>query len=131
MQKVNYARLYTDESGESHFEDVEVTLAPFEFAPPAAPMNLAPFLPVEQSLLVGVPVGWSGETPHPSPTRQVFCMLRGEYEVTASNGTSRYFPVGSILLLEDVWGKGHSTRITSEGEGLIFAVTLSDAEIEA
>ena len=126
MQIVNYVRLYTDEQGESHFEDLEIELASVDFAPPAGPLNVAPFLPVERSQLVGFPVGWAGEAYHPAPSRQVFVVLQGEFYATASDGTSRFFPVGSILLLEDTWGKGHSTRVTSESEGLIFAVTLAD-----
>ena len=43
MQKVNYVRLYTDESGESHFEDFELELPPVDFAPPAGPLNILPF----------------------------------------------------------------------------------------
>ena len=128
MQKVNYVRIYTDESGESHFEDLELELVSVDFAPPAAPLNIAPFLPVEKSLLIGFPVGWSGEAFHPSPNRQVLCFLQGEFSVTASDGTSRSFPVGSILLHEDTWGKGHSSSITSDTEGLVFAVTLADIE---
>ena len=128
MQKVNYVRLYTDEQGESHFEDLELELAPVDFAPPAGPLNFAPFLPVEQSRFLGIPVGWAGEAYHSVPSRQVFCVLKGEFQGTASDGTSRNFPVGSILLLEDTRGKGHSTRNTAEVEWLIFVVTLADTE---
>ena len=127
MQKANYVRLYTDEQGESHFEDLELELAPVDFAPPAGPVNVAPFLPVEQSQLLGYPVGWAGEAYHPTPSRLVLCVLQGEGYITASDGTSRYFPVGSILLLEDTWGKGHLTRMTSEGEGLFIVATVAEA----
>lgn len=126
MQHAKYVRLYADESGESHFEDLEIALDPIDFAPPAAPLNIAQFLPVAQSLWIGAPVGWAGETPHPAPQRQIFCTVRGEYGVTASDGTVRRFPAGSVLLLEDTWGKGHSTRITSRDDALVFAVVLTD-----
>ncbi len=75
---------------------------------------------------VGAPVGWSGEAPHPTPQRQVFCVLQGEFEVKASDGAVRTFAPGSVLLLEDTWGNGHVTRILSGGDGLIFAVALAD-----
>jgi hypothetical protein len=127
MRHAKYVRLYADERGESHFEDLEVELEPVDFAPPAAPLNIAQFLPTAQSLWVGAPAGWAGETPHPAPQRQIFCTLQGEYEVTASDGGIRRFPTGSVLLLEDTWGKGHSTRITSNDGGLVFAVVLSDS----
>lgn len=127
MQHAKYVRLYADESGESHFEDLELALAPVDFAPPAPPLNVGQFLPTAQSLLLAAPADWGGETPHPSPQRQIFCTLQGEYEITASDGGIRHFSTGSLLLLEDTWGKGHSTRITSNEGVLIFAVVLSDS----
>lgn len=128
MQHAKYMRLYADDRGESHFEDLEIALAPVDFAPPAAPLNIAQFLPTAQSLWVGAPVGWGGEVPHPSPHRQIFCVIQGEFEVTASDGTVRRFPVGSVLLLEDTRGKGHSTRVLGNDDVLIFGVVLADSQ---
>ena len=126
MQSAQYIRLFSDANGGSHFEDLEIELAPVDFAPPAAPLNIAQFLPTAQSIWVGAPAGWRGDKPHPSPRRQIFCMLQGKYEVTASDGTVRYFPAGSVPLLEDTSGKGHSTRILSEEDVLIFGIVLAD-----
>ena len=128
MQQAKYVRIFSDENGESHFEDLEVPLPPVDFAPPAAPLNIAQFLPATQTLWVGLPEGWAGEAFHPSPRRQIFCLMQGEAEVTASDGTMRAFPVGSVLLLEDTTGKGHSTRVTSQVDVLIFAVVLADPD---
>ena len=130
MQHAKYVRLYADERGESHFEDLEMALLPVDFAPPAAPLNIAQFRPTAQSIWVGAPPGWAGDAPHPSPHRQIFCALQGEYEVTASDGCVRRFPVGSVLLLEDDWGKGHSSRITSQEDVLIFGVVLADSQVQ-
>ncbi len=127
MQHAKYVRLYADESGESHFEDLELALAPVDFAPPAPPLNVGQFLPTAQSLLLAAPADWGSETPHPSPQRQIICTLQGEYEIIASDGELRHFSTGSLLLLEDTWGKGHSTRITSDEGALLFAVVLSDS----
>ena len=74
--------------------------------------------------LVGAPTDWGGDVPHPSPRRQLFATLAGDYEVTASDGTIRRFSAGSLLLLEDTTGKGHSTRIL--GETIVLAVALAD-----
>jgi hypothetical protein len=128
MQHATYIPLYTDEGGESHFEELEILLSPVDFAPPAAPLKVAQFLPAAQCLWVAAPPRWGGEAPHPSPRRQVFCTLKGEYEVTASDGGVRLFAAGSVLLLEDSWGKGHATRIISEDDVLFFGVVLADSE---
>ena len=126
MRHARYVRLYTDETGEAHFEDLEVALTPVNIAPPAAPLDIAQCVPTTQSFWVGASVGWAGDTPHPTPQRQLFCTLQGEYEVTASDGSIRRFPPGSVLVLEDTWGKGHSTRITGEVDTLVFGVALAD-----
>ena len=72
MKQATYIRLFADESGESHFEDIEIALSPIDFAPPAAPLNIVQFLPTAQSLWIGAPGGWRGETPHPAPSDRSF-----------------------------------------------------------
>lgn len=126
MHQAGYVRLFADEQGESHFAEVAVPLDLIDFAPPATPLLFATLFPATSCGLVSGPPGWDGTTPHPSPRRQLMCNLRGEYEVTASDGTSRRFPAGSVLLLEDTWGKGHSTRGISAEELLLVAVTLAE-----
>jgi hypothetical protein len=126
MQPARYVRLFADERGESHFAEVDVELDPVDFAPPAPPLHVAALFPATRCGLLGAPPDWDGQIPHPAPRRQLFCNLRGEYEITASDGTVRRFPAGSVLLLEDTTGKGHATRITSDEEVLLVAVTLAD-----
>ena len=128
MKRATYTRLYADDSGESHFEELEVALAPADFAPPAAPLNIAQFLTTAESLWIGAPAGWAGETPHPVPRRQVFFVAQGDCEVTASDGDTRRFPPGSVLLIEDTYGKGHSTHVIGEEGLLVLAVVLDDSQ---
>ncbi|PKB65185.1 MAG: hypothetical protein BZY80_00805 [SAR202 cluster bacterium Io17-Chloro-G2] len=128
MLRADYVRLFTDGFGESRFEDLDIALSPVDLAPPAGPLNVAQFLPATQSFWVGVPAGWAGEVPHPSPQRQIFVVVQGEFEVTASDGAVRLVGPGGVLLMEDTWGIGHSTRLTGNGGGLIFAVALGDVQ---
>jgi len=121
-----YVRLFTDAQGDSNFDEVEVELEPVDFAPPASPLHIAALFPATSCGLVCGPPDWDGSIPHPSPHRQLFCTLHGEYEVTASDGTVRRFPAGSVLLLEDTTGNGHTTRIVSDEDVLIVSVTLAD-----
>jgi hypothetical protein len=126
MQQVGYVRLFTDERGESRFAEVELDLEPSEFAPPAPPLHVTALIPATRCGFLCAPAEWDGSTPHPAPRRQLMCNLRGEYEVTASDGTVRRFPAGSALLLEDTTGKGHSSRILVAEDVLIVAVALAD-----
>jgi hypothetical protein len=118
--------LFADEKGESHFEEINVELESVDFAPPAPPLHFAALFPASRCGFVVAPPEWGGQIPHPSPRRQLFCNLRGEYEITASDGTTRRFPAGSVLLLEDTSGKGHSTLITGDEDTLVVAITLEE-----
>ena len=120
---MRYVRLYADAQGESHFEDVEVDLVPTDFVPPAPPLNIGPFTPALRFTLLCAPTGWSGDW-HPAPHRQFFCQLRGEYEITASGSETCRFVPGSVLLLEDTSGKGHTTRITGREDSLVAVTQL-------
>ena len=51
-------------------------------------------------------------------------MISGEWEVTASDGETRRLAVGSVLLVEDTHGKGHSSRVVSETDSLAAMVQL-------
>ena len=73
----------------------------------------------------GAPSGWHGDW-HPAPRRQFSCNLAGEVEVTASDGETRLFLPGDVLLLEDTTGKGHKTKVTSEEDFIIAVVQLAE-----
>ncbi len=126
MQEARYARLYADDRGESHFGDVDLGLTPVDFAPPAPPLNLAPLFPVSRCFLLGGPADWAGDTWHPTPRRQLFCVLQGELDVMTSDGQTRRFAPGGVVLLEDTTGAGHATRAVDGREFLLLGVALSD-----
>ena len=114
--------------GDSHFEDMETELVFTEFAPPAAPLAIAPFLPAAKIQWLGAPIGWEGDEPHSVPARSVFVTTQGEYIVIASDGDVRNFPVGSVLLLEDTWGAGHQTSNIGDIDAVALIVSVPDPE---
>jgi quercetin dioxygenase-like cupin family protein len=61
---------------------------------------------------MNAPAGWSSDW-HPSSARDIFFVLTGEWEVTASDGESRRFGAGSVLLVEDTSGKGPSSLLSA------------------
>jgi EutQ-like cupin domain len=124
MQQLSYTRLYADSGGESHFEDIDVTLESVDFAPPAPPVNVADLFPASRCKLLTAPAGWGGDVPHPSPLRQLFAVLSGAMEVTASDGETRLFRTGDLLLLEDTSGRGHTTTIPEDLR--LLSVTLEE-----
>jgi hypothetical protein len=83
-----YTRLYSDDAGESHFADVEIDFALTEYAPPSPPLELSSSSPATQFGFMRAPAGWSSDW-HPSSARNMFVVLAGEWEVTASDGETR------------------------------------------
>ena len=116
-------RLHSDEDGESHFQDTEIELDLTDYAPPAPPLNVSPSMPANGFAFMEAPAGWSSDW-HPSSARNLFFVLSGEWQVTASDGESRRFGVGSVLLVEDTTGKGHSSCVVSETDSLAAMVQL-------
>jgi hypothetical protein len=119
MDDFRFTRLFADDSGESHFEEVSLSLELIDFAPPAAPAHLAAIGEVSSMAIVAGDESWAGEEPHPAPARQYMVSLQGAVEVTASDGDVRRVGPGEVLLIEDTTGKGHSTRAIGEIKFLI------------
>ena len=122
---MKYARVFADSQGESHFEDIEVLLTLVEFAPPAPPLLLSAFTPARQTAFLVAPVGWFGDW-HPVPQRQWFFFLTGELEVAVSDGGRRRFTAGSVVLFEDIEGRGHTSQNVGEEEVVPMIAQLSD-----
>lgn len=123
--QASYTRLFTEQCGTSCFEDLTAEMVPGFAVPPAEPLHSAPFLmPEGATFWIGAPIDWKGGEMHPAPRRMIFITNRGEYEVTTAGGAVRRFPVGSVLIVEDTTGSGHSTRITSDDDLCVFAIGL-------
>lgn len=105
-------RLFADTTGESHWEDVTITLQERSFAPPAKAIEISDPEATTQSLFLRLRAGWD-EPIHPTPVRQTLVCTAGEIEVTASDGEKRRIGRGDIWRMEDRHGKGHHTRVTS------------------
>ena len=119
----SYVRIYPDEQGESHFADAEFVLTVQNYAPPAAPLEVAEAVDAQRFVLVGGASGWEGDW-HPSPKRQFVCMLQGTIEVMVGDGEIRSFGPGKVVLLEDTVGRGHFSRVVSEEPCLMAMVHL-------
>jgi hypothetical protein len=122
---MQYTRLYSDDHGESHFEDIESDLKLVEYIPPAPPLYLSSFTPASQFGFMDAPAGWASEW-HPTSARNIFFVLTGEWEVVAGDGESWRFGPGSVLLVEDTTGKGHSSRVIGQTDSLAALVQLAE-----
>jgi hypothetical protein len=126
MLKAPFVRLYADSKGESHFSVEEMELRSVNFAPPAPPVDISAFTPAKHFVLLHTPAGWFGDW-HPTPYRQFFFFLSGEVDVQATDGDVRRFGPGSVLLVEDTTGKGHTTRVTRDDPCIAAVVQLPES----
>lgn len=117
---MKYTRIYADADGESHFEDVQVE------------MKKAPYGAGTISDMVaakGVMFRLSGDyfiDWHNAPRRQFVVNLTGVVEIVASDGEKRRFGPGSILLAEDLTGKGHTSRGLGGEERVSLFIPIAD-----
>jgi hypothetical protein len=123
--RTNYTRLFADETGESHFEDITVELALANFAPATPPMGVSPSMAATESAFIGGPSGWTGDW-HVSSARNLFVVLSGEWEIEASDGSVRNFSSSDVLLAEDTSGNGHRSRVISQEDSLALVVQIAE-----
>jgi hypothetical protein len=97
-------RLYVDQKGESHFEDVEI-----EFVESSRSGRVSARLPatgiIFRETQAEHDIDW-----HPAPRRQYIINLDAGVKITASDGESRVIGVGEVILVEDTTGKGHLSQ---------------------
>jgi len=110
---LQYHHLYADDAGESHWLNVEVVLKERTFAPPAQGILVSEPESVTSMMFLKLPAGWN-EPIHPTPKKQALICLAGVVRVTASDAEAREIGPGDVWLMEDLIGKGHHTRVTSD-----------------
>jgi hypothetical protein len=122
---VSVIRIWADDEGESHLEDVELDFREEDFVPPAPPVLTTPPNPAAGYVFARVAAGWHGDW-HPAPFRELVVYISGEGMIEASDGETRPLGPGTILLAEDTTGRGHVTRVTGPDEMFVVVVTLPD-----
>jgi len=110
---MRYTRIYSGPDGESHFEDLDIELHEAAYAPPAPPFLVSEPSPATALAWTTIPKGWAS-TWHTTPRLQWWLQLAGEVEVSTSDGETRRLGAGSMVRLEDVTGRGHTTRVSGD-----------------
>jgi mannose-6-phosphate isomerase-like protein (cupin superfamily) len=103
---LNYTRLGVNDSGETYFEEesIELNLWPSGLA------MVSLTEPSESIRYFKATPGWQMLDLHYAPKRQYLLVLQGVLEIHTSTEQIKQFKQGSILLVEDTYGKGHRTR---------------------
>ena len=111
---MRYVRLSVDGGGETHFANDELALEEADYRPPAPLLFVSHARESSAIQFVRIPDGWVGEA-IVVPSKQFLICVSGELEITVSDGESRTFGVGDVVLMEDTHGsKGHTTKVSGE-----------------
>ncbi len=111
-------RIYSDFDGETHFGDSDVPLKD------SGDIGLLSQLQRATGIIFR-------ETPedhdffwHNAPRRQYVIILEGQVDFTVSDGETKRFGGGDVVLLEDTSGKGHYSKAVNGQRRKSIFVTL-------
>jgi hypothetical protein len=121
---MRYVRLKIDGAGESHFEQAALDLNEADYRPPAPLLFVSHAYQADGLQFIRLPAGWAGESIHP-PKHQFLICLKGHLEVTTSDGEKWTFGPGDSVLMEDVTGKGHRTRVKGTDECIAAIIPIA------
>lgn len=123
-----YDRLYADDDGETHWETITVDYNRFKYADNIPPIWSAidGNWQAQYLMLAGNSPGWNARPLHPPRHRQIFIVLTGVTAFTASNGETREYGPGQMILMEDNNSKGHGSFVPSKGPSMVAIIPLED-----
>jgi len=119
MKTFKVTRVYADENGESHFENIDY---PLTDAGPIGSLSVS----IKVTELVFRKVSPAYDDFHNAPRRQFVVLLDQGVEIENSLGERHLFPPGEILLMEDVTGKGHRSRNIKRAERNSLFIILAE-----
>jgi len=118
MSEKKITRVYSGPDGESHFEDMVISLEDRgHLGRRSEPLKVTGIIFGEWD--AGYSIDW-----HTASHRQFVITLEGEGEVEVGDGTKRRFGPGDILLAEDTTGRGHLSRCVNNQRRKVIFVTL-------
>jgi hypothetical protein len=129
-ESVTCLRIFADTNGETHMEDMDISLKPRELFEGNPPLRLSDNFAAEWCSICYVPSGMNEVGWHNPPKRLLVLWLTGDVEFETSDGDIRQLPAGSIVLAEDTTGKGHISRHPVEGQ-LLVQVAIDSTRLSA
>lgn len=111
---MKFPAIFVDDQGETHFGVQEMPERELAVGPPPNPAGLmSDFGAVTTMCAISFPAGIEAPA-HNAPQPYVVIVLAGEGEVVVSDGESRRFRAGDLLVCNDLTGKGHVTRAITQ-----------------
>lgn len=120
----SYTRVVSTGDGGSAFEDAVLDLTEMPVAEGVPPMFLGALGSASEVIFARlVPFA----EPHPAAQPQWVVMLQGVIEVQVSDGTSRRFGPGDLLLATDTSGRGHITLTVGQPPFEALSIPITPA----
>ncbi|MCD9625337.1 hypothetical protein [Rhabdothermincola salaria] len=107
---MDYLRIWADEDGESHLEEVTLERRVHPAEPGVAELWQSAALPVSALHVVTVKAAEQRPDWHCGPRRQFVVFRDGSTRIATSDGDERRLAAGSLVLVEDLHGRGHLTE---------------------
>jgi quercetin dioxygenase-like cupin family protein len=120
---LTYSRLYSDDASVTHFTDDSMPLR--EVAPNSGPVEeWVTALQEAQSIGFLRNAAGAHDDWHNAPSKRFVMVISGALEVEAGDGEKRVFTPGTVLLVTDVAGRGHRTRVLGPDDVLLVWVPV-------
>jgi hypothetical protein len=111
-------RFYTGNDGESHFEDIDISLKNIGGNEQRSDTLKATGIIFRE---IDAEYNWQW---HNAPCRQFVITLQGQVEIMIGDGNKRQFGPGDVMLAEDTSGRGHISRALNDQPRISIFVTL-------
>jgi hypothetical protein len=124
-------RVYCDERGETHLETLTLTgeIRCSEVSSSVAwwSERISTKAVIWRRVIEEAP----STEPHCAPRRQIMVPLSGAVEIEVSSGDRQIIEAGSLILVEDTWGKGHITRAVDGQVRVTLTLELDEQSLPA
>lgn len=124
MSSIEYLRIFADQEGRSHFEIKTIDLEAKDYAPPAPFLNTSSLETADNLIFLELPTGYFGHW-HPTPVRQWTIIMTGMCEFEAGDGEKVTRKAGDVVMLDDLTGKGHQTKVLGDEPARMAAIHFS------
>jgi quercetin dioxygenase-like cupin family protein len=118
-QTITVTRIYTGPDGQSHAEELQMKLNG----------RTSELMKATGMQFSRTPAGYFNDW-HVGPRRQFVITLSGRGEIEVAGGKKISMGPGHINLIEDLTGKGHTTRVVGTDDRVTVAIPLVDQAVK-
>jgi hypothetical protein len=112
--------------GFSYFRVVPIQVSLTDFSPPSPRLLSSSTTYAQTARILVLPANWNTGW-HCSPILQLMVLLSGHVKIEVSNGETRKFGPGDLLLLRDTTGQGHRSAVVGDDAVAMLTVELPAA----